>query len=57
VGPPVRAGAPPALRALQRRGYQVEQSRRLVSMGLQNGQRVAVPIDEVRLKFVGDRTY
>jgi hypothetical protein len=47
----------PAVRAWERRGYQVERSQRLVSMQLQDGRRVAVPIDEVRLRFVGDRTY
>jgi anti-sigma factor RsiW len=44
-------------RAWESRGYQVERSQRLVSMELKNGRRVAVPIDEVRLRFVGDRTY
>jgi hypothetical protein len=47
----------PVLRAWERRGYQVERSQRTVSMQLQNGRRVAVPIDEVRLQFVGHRTY
>jgi hypothetical protein len=45
------------VRAWERRGYQVEQSQRLVSMELKNGRRVAVPIDEVRVRFIGHRTY
>jgi hypothetical protein len=45
------------VREWERRGYQVEQTQRLVSMELRNGRRVAVPIDEVRFRFVGHRTY
>jgi hypothetical protein len=47
----------PLVRAWEQRGYEVAQSQRLVSMELKNGRRVAVPIDEVRLRFVGHRTY
>jgi hypothetical protein len=47
----------PVLRAWERRGYQVDRSQRLVSMKLKDGRRLAVPIDEVRLRYVGDRTY
>ena len=44
-------------RAWERRGYEIARSRRLVSMSLKDGRKVSVPVDEVRLKFVGDRTY
>jgi hypothetical protein len=47
----------PAVQAWERRGYQVERNQRLVPMALKNGRRVAVPIDEVRLRYVGHRTY
>jgi hypothetical protein len=47
----------PVVKAWERRGYQVQRSQRLVSMELQGGRRVTVPVDEVRLHFVGDRTY
>jgi hypothetical protein len=47
----------PVVKAWERRGYEVQRSQRLVSMELQGGRRVTVPIDEVRLRFVGDRTY
>jgi hypothetical protein len=61
---PIRTSSPsaaplpgPVVRAWERRGYQVQRSQRQVSMQLQNGRRVAVPIDEVQLRFIGDRTY
>jgi anti-sigma factor RsiW len=54
---PSSAPFDPFVRAWERRGYQVEHSQRLVSMELENGRRVAVPINEVRLRFVGHRTY
>jgi hypothetical protein len=57
---PVPTDAPlaePVVKAWERRGYQVQRSQRLVSLELENGRRVAVPIDEVRVRFVGDRTY
>jgi hypothetical protein len=67
-GPPA-APAPPGpapeprpftesvVRAWESRGYRVERGARLVSMELPDGRRLAVPVDEVRLRFVGDRTY
>jgi hypothetical protein len=45
------------VRAWESRGYHVERGARLVSMELPDGRRLAVPVDEVRLRFVGDRTY
>jgi hypothetical protein len=38
-------------------GFQVEKRSRLVSMGLPGGQRVAIPLEEVKLHFVGKPTY
>jgi hypothetical protein len=43
--------------AWERKGYQVERGRRFVSVDLGGGRRADVPVDEVRLRFVGDRTY
>jgi hypothetical protein len=39
--------------AWQRRGYQLEQQRRLVSIPLGDGRRAAVPIDHVHVRYVG----
>lgn len=39
------------------RGYQVERRQRVISLGFDDGQRVPVPVSEVRLRYVGDRTY
>ena len=47
----------PALDAWQRRGFQVERRQRVVSVGLENGRNVALPVNEVRLKYVGKITY
>ncbi|MFO0890034.1 MAG: hypothetical protein U0790_12955 [Isosphaeraceae bacterium] len=49
---------PPAVserqRALwERQGYQLEQQRRLVSVPLADGRRAAVPIDQVKVRYVG----
>jgi hypothetical protein len=53
---------PPALpkslkRQWERQGYRVEQRRRLVSMDLDGGQSVSIPVDEVELHYVGTRAY
>lgn len=37
----------------ERRGYLVEENRRLVGLDLEDGRRVAVPVDEVALDYVG----
>ncbi len=37
----------------ERQGYQVEERRRLVSLDLEDGRRVSIPVDEVELEFVG----
>jgi hypothetical protein len=39
--------------ALERRGYALDQQRRLVAMPLEDGRRVVVPVDQVRLRYVG----
>jgi hypothetical protein len=58
VGTPAPASLPePLVRAWARRGFQVERSQRLVSMELKDGRRLPIPVDEVRLRYVGDRTY
>ncbi len=50
---------PPALTehaqvALQRHGYRVDQSRRLVTTMLPDGRRVSLPIDQVQISFTGN---
>ncbi len=35
----------------ERRGYRVEQSRRLVAIDLEDGRRVTIPVDQVDLRF------
>ena len=39
----------------ERKGYQVEERRRLVSLDLEDGRRVEIPVDEVNVEFVGQR--
>jgi hypothetical protein len=49
---------PPDLRGrLARRGYRVEQRPGLATLDLEDGRRVDVPVEEVRLQYVGSRTY
>ena len=47
----------PVRRELERQGYHVEQRSGLVSMELENGQSLAVPVDELELRYIGNRTY
>ena len=48
------ATIPEYVRAIwERRGYQIEENHRLVELGLQDGQPVGIPIDEVSLDYVG----
>jgi len=42
------------LRQLRSRGYEVEESEAVLSMGLDDGQQVSVPVDELKLRYVGD---
>ncbi len=47
---------PDHVRALwERQGYQVEERRRMVSLTLQDGRRVSIPVDEVALEYVGQQ--
>lgn len=62
TGSPWTAVSAPVLpdqvrRQLERQGYRVEQRSGLVPLELSDGQRFGVPVDEVELRYVGDRTY
>ncbi len=37
----------------ERQGYQVDERRRLVSVDLEDGRRVSIPVDEVAVEYVG----
>jgi hypothetical protein len=45
------------VRQLQRRGYLVEQRERTLSMDFDDGRHLSVPVGEVKVQYVGDRTY
>ena len=47
----------PVVKQWEQRGYHAERQERLVSMKLPDGRKVEVPVHEVRLKYIGDRTY
>jgi anti-sigma factor RsiW len=53
--PPARSD--PALKQWEQRGYRAETQTRLVSLELKDGRKVDVPVREVRLQYVGGRTY
>ena len=40
---------------LERQGYQVKERRKLVSITLEDGRRVSIPMDEVELDYVGQK--
>lgn len=44
-------------REWERQGYQVQHRSGRVSLKLENGQSLDVPVDEVELRYVGNRTY
>lgn len=44
-------------RQWEQRGYHVETRRQLVSVSVGNGRRVAFPVDQVELHYVGQRAY
>jgi hypothetical protein len=53
---------PPALssqllRAMERAGHQVQQQRRYYPIELEGGQRIVVPVDELDVRYVGDRQF
>jgi len=47
----------PIVSRLESRGYQVDRRERVVAVETQDGRRMAVPVAEVRVRYVGDRTY
>jgi hypothetical protein len=58
----VRAAAPtpppdPLVRRLEHGGYQVQRRRRVVSMETRDGRNWSVPVSEMLIQYVGDRTY
>jgi hypothetical protein len=56
----IQEGPPPPdplVSRLESRGYQVDRRRGLVAVETKDGRRMAVPVAEVRVKYVGDRTY
>lgn len=42
-------------RSLRRQGYEVDYDRQLVDMPLEDGRRAVLPVDNVRVQFVGDK--
>jgi hypothetical protein len=53
---------PPAIpddvrQAFNRTGHQVEQQRELVPVPLQDGRQLVVPVDQVKVHYVGDGPY
>jgi hypothetical protein len=51
------ASIDPVIKRLQQRGYSVETEKRFVSMESQDGRKVRLPVQEVRIRYVGDRIY
>jgi len=47
----------PIVKNLQQRGYSVETEQRLVSMESKDGRKVKLPVQEVRIRYIGDRIY
>jgi hypothetical protein len=47
----------PLVKRWEQRGYQAEAQTRRASVKLLDGRRVEIPVHEVRLKYVRDRTY
>ena len=45
------------LQALARTGHQIQQRRELVPVPLQDGRQLVVPVDQVEVHYVGNRTY
>jgi anti-sigma factor RsiW len=41
----------------EQRGYQTERESRVISMELKDGRRLDMPIEEVRVQYIGNRTY
>jgi hypothetical protein len=47
----------PVVKQWEQRGYSAETQTRLIPVELKDGRKVAVPVHEVRLRYVGDRIY
>jgi hypothetical protein len=45
------------VKSWEHRGYRAETQKRLVSMELKDGRKLDLPVHEVRLRYVGGRTY
>jgi len=45
------------LRALRHGGYEVQTQQELMPMALKDGRRLIVPVDQVELHYVGNKTY
>jgi hypothetical protein len=51
-------GLPEYVRAIwERSGYQVEPRRKLVSLNLDGGRRVTIPVEGVQIQYIGHQTY
>ncbi|MFO0906989.1 MAG: hypothetical protein U0794_01265 [Isosphaeraceae bacterium] len=40
-----------------RRGFEVDRRKRVMNLGLADGSSIPVPVDELRVQYVGNRTY
>ena len=47
----------PVIKEWERQGYQAETQTRLASLKMKDGRNVEIPVHEVRLHYVRDRTY
>jgi hypothetical protein len=50
-------GLAPVIKEWEQRGYQAETQMRLASLKMKDGRHVEIPVHEVRLRYVRDRTY
>ena len=62
VAPPVQSQLPPAVpeyvvSRMEREGYRVEGGRKVVQVALDDGRKVAVPVDTVSYRYVGQRIH
>ena len=62
AGSPTPAPPPPAVpeyvvSRMEREGYRVEGGRRVVQVALDDGRKVAVPVDTVSYRYVGQRIH
>src|SRR5437660_1111223 len=52
-----QASLNPLVKNWQQKGYSVETDQRLVSMESKDGRKVKLPVQEVRIRYIGDRIY